>query len=410
MIGVMKNNFTAFHIPIESPTPTIEHATKDPFRFLNYTGLLFNRQSLPVTYFWQVARSLILTVSCFSLFSVVLYHTIVYSKLSIKHASYYLVCNWHLQACFNVILIHYWQCTGQWSSQLISVYQSNKTKRVFKRIGWLMVTLNFMIIGFLISVHFARHFDNKYSVIFSFDQIFENPLFSNLARLISFYTIVIFFVCNFYFITSNAIVFEELHDFNRKFTNGLSCRSVNMIDGNSEIASVLYSFYLKHLMISNKVRALDRSWSVFAFTSAITTIPTVVFGLWTFIIRLQSSGIHILITSIELLLCCFALLFLVVYPARIREEIHETRALLFSSLSVWENYSPKICDIGKIFVAHLDQGDLAVSIWQFVTISKQFVLSIVSITVTLLIFLVETQNGTKTLAVHQAMTNLVKTN
>ncbi|KAI6196345.1 hypothetical protein M3Y94_01098000 [Aphelenchoides besseyi] len=305
MIGVMKNNFTAFHIPIESPTPTIEHATKDPFRFLNYTGLLFNRQSLPVTYFWQVARSLILTVSCFSLFSVVLYHTIVYSKLSIKHASYYLVCNWHLQACFNVILIHYWQCTGQWSSQLISVYQSNKTKRVFKRIGWLMVTLNFMIIGFLISVHFARHFDNKYSVIFSFDQIFENPLFSNLARLISFYTIVIFFVCNFYFITSNAIVFEELHDFNRKFTNGLSCRSVNMIDGNSEIASVLYSFYLKHLMISNKVRALDRSWSVFAFTSAITTIPTVVFGLWTFIIRLQSSGIHILITSIELLLCCF---------------------------------------------------------------------------------------------------------
>jgi hypothetical protein len=96
-------------------------------------------------------------------------------------------------------------------------------------------------------------------------------------------------------------------------------------------------------------------------------------------------------------------MFLVVNPARIREELRATRALIFSSLPLWETYESKIFDIGRLFVAHLDQDDLGVSIWGFVMITKHFILSVVSITLTFLVFVLETQNGSKTLVAHRAM-------
>jgi hypothetical protein len=57
-------------------------------------------------------------------------------------------------------------------------------------------------------------------------------------------------------------------------------------------------------------------------------------------------------------------------------EVLETRALIFSSVGVWEHYEPRVCDIARLFVAHLDSNELGLSIWGFIIITKQFVLSV----------------------------------
>lgn len=89
-----------------------------------------------------------------------------------------------------------------------------------------------------------------------------------------------------------------------------------------------------------------------------------------------------------------------------RLEVLKTRGLIFSSVGVWNQYEPKVCDVARLFVAHLDSSELGVSIWNFIVITKQFVLSVVSITLTFLVFLLETQNGSKTLVAHRAMPKL----
>ena len=103
--------------------------------------------------------------------------------------------------------------------------------------------------------------------------------------------------------------------------------------------------------------------------------------------RLNSPSVHIILTILELFLCGLAVFMLVYYPSCLREELRRTQNILFSSLGIWETYDPKVFDIGRIFVAHLNVDDLGVSIWSFVMISKQFILSVVSITMTLVVFL-----------------------
>ncbi|KAI6238110.1 hypothetical protein M3Y99_00738600 [Aphelenchoides fujianensis] len=332
---------------------------KDPLRFLYYTGLLYDGKAAGLwMQFFRLGPIL--------LFLAILVHTVKHSKYTMKHASYHLALDWHLQACFNILLVHYWQ-RGDWMQQLSIVFNSPLTSRTCRRMGVCLMPLGGLIVVFLVSIRIARHFDNEHSAIFSYDHVFDCLPLSFFARIVSWYTCSVYLLLNFYFIASTSIVFNELRDFNRRFAAKLLGGNLHSLD-KAEVASTLHSFYLDHLFISNKIRALDRAWSL-----------------------------------IELLLSIIALLFLVVFPARIREEIRETRSLLFSSLPLWEHFEARTTHVGQLFAAHLDQDDLGVSIWQFVMLSKQFVFSIVSITITLLVFLLETHNGTKSLVAHRTM-------
>ncbi|KAI6226521.1 hypothetical protein M3Y99_01282500 [Aphelenchoides fujianensis] len=358
---------------------------KDPLRFLYYTGLLYDGKAAGLwMQFFRLGRSFAFSFAAILLFLVILVHTVKHSKYTMKHASYHLALDWHLQACFNILLIHYWQ-RGDWMQQLSIVFNSPLTSRTVRRMGLCLMPLGGLIVVFLVSIRIARHFDNEHSAIFSYDHVFDCLPLAFFARIISWYTCSVYLLLNFYFIASTSIVFNELRDFNRRFAAKLLGGNLHAQD-KTEVASTLHSFYLDHLFISNKVRALDRAWSVFTFSTAVTTIPALVFGLWTFISRLESNWMHISLTA-----------------TRIREEIRETRSLLFSSLPLWEHFEARTAHVGQLFAAHLDQDDLGVSIWQFVMLSKQFVFSIVSITITLLVFLLETHNGTKSLVAHRTM-------
>lgn len=50
--------------------------------------------------------------------------------------------------------------------------------------------------------------------------------------------------------------------------------------------------------------------------------------------------------------------------------------MIFSSVSAWEQFDSRICDIGRLFVAHLDDDNLGLSIWGFIQVNKHFIMSV----------------------------------
>jgi hypothetical protein len=96
---------------------------------------------------------------------------------------------------------------------------------------------------------------------------------------------------------------------------------------------------------------------------------------------------------VELCFSIVSLAIVVTNPIRIRGAIHRTKLLLFSTLDIWSQYNPTINDLSRLFIAHLDEEHLGITVYGFVLITKSFILSIISITTTFLIFIVESHSG-----------------
>jgi hypothetical protein len=90
----------------------------------------------------------------------------------------------------------------------------------------------------------------------------------------------------------------------------------------------------------------------------------------------QSKTVHLLVTVVEVFMLHVWLAVLIVNPIRIRTTIHNTKVLLLSTLEIWEEYDAKISDLARLFLIHLNEDNLGISIWGFVLITKPLILSV----------------------------------
>lgn len=106
----------------------------------------------------------------------------------------------------------------------------------------------------------------------------------------------------------------------------------------------------------------------------VCTLPSAVFALWAMLI--YASLAHFLVTEMELIVSLTWIVLLLLNPIRIRSSVHATKLLILSTMEIWEEYNEKVSDVARLFLTHLNEDQLGISIWGFVMITKPLILSV----------------------------------
>ncbi|KAI6184893.1 hypothetical protein M3Y97_00645700 [Aphelenchoides bicaudatus] len=368
-----------------------EERTEDSdryFRILRFSGFYYGFQR---RLFSRVAFvfSTVFILASLCLLPSVLTHTLVNSKFSTKFASYPITCGCITQQTLNAIILYYCQWNGRFQTELTPLLKLYGAKVAIRRTKLLLIGIMLLALGLWAGFFKAREHNDEESVIFNYSDIFPDPVMTRIARFLSYYQVILVLIFQFYFNSSTGIVCSALNDFNVRFEKTLK-QSAELRPA-EETVTQLHKFYKEHLRLSKTIRSLDNLFNVYTFSVCATSIPTIVFSLWTLLVR--APFLHLLVTLAEL---CFSVVSLGIVcsnPIRMRHAIHETKLLLFSTLEIWQNYNPAINDITRLFISHLDEEHLGITAWGFVMITKSFILSIISLTTTFLIFIVESHSG-----------------
>ncbi|TKR89336.1 hypothetical protein L596_013458 [Steinernema carpocapsae] len=156
-----------------------------------------------------------------------------------------------------------------------------------------------------------------------------------------------------------------------------------------ETGEELLEFYLKHCQLADVIYQLDRTFKVYTFAMIGSNIPTTIFSLLAFCFNLRVSWYSALFTVPSVVICIITLIGLTAVPAKLHSSITKIEKILYANKRIWSPYCEKTYQIAQVFITHVNQTDLGVSVWGFAVVSKPLILTTVSLTVTYLSFLLQ---------------------
>lgn len=86
--------------------------------------------------------------------------------------------------------------------------------------------------------------------------------------------------------------------------------------------------------------------------------------------------VHYVITDLELSVSLAWMILLLANPIRIRTTVHNTKLIILSNLEIWQEYNERVSDVARLFLTHLNEDHLGISVYGFVLITKPLILSV----------------------------------
>uniref|UniRef100_A0A914CUI3 Uncharacterized protein n=1 Tax=Acrobeloides nanus TaxID=290746 RepID=A0A914CUI3_9BILA len=71
--------------------------------------------------------------------------------------------------------------------------------------------------------------------------------------------------------------------------------------------------------------------------------------------------------------------------------IQEVRNILYSNPRIWHPFDEKTYQIASVFVNHVEQANIGISVWGFTIVTKPLILTTISLIITYLTLVMELQ-------------------
>uniref|UniRef100_A0A914I2Y5 Gustatory receptor n=1 Tax=Globodera rostochiensis TaxID=31243 RepID=A0A914I2Y5_GLORO len=161
-------------------------------------------------------------------------------------------------------------------------------------------------------------------------------------------------------------------------------------DDMEAIANQLQEHYVTHVELVNRVRNIDKMFEVYIFVMIGTNVPSSIVCVLFFLLSFQSSSWFGLFLSIpDLAFCLLELMALVSTPAKVYARIREVENIVYGNMRIWTPFSDKVYCVASVFVSHANQANLGITLWGFAVITKPLILTMISLTVTYLTFVIQ---------------------
>ncbi|KAI6217335.1 hypothetical protein M3Y99_01773700 [Aphelenchoides fujianensis] len=280
------------------------------------------------------------------------------------------IVEWYLQAFFSMLFCVYWQAKGH-LQDLLAAFTAHRlqmggesSQKDNRMVGWIFGSCVGGMVAALFGPLYLYYFGDLQTVYLNVN------LMEAFGRGTGPLGLLVCGYCLFVGIfVMHAYVFSTLMA-HRKF--------------------VQFNEQLKTIGTKDESRAMVAGELVYAFVMLGTAIPTVIFTIVTFIQRLRHGAyFSAAFMTTGFSLCIVELIALTFTPAKIHTTAREVEAILFENKRIWIPFHDAAYQTAALLIAHANQSSLGVSAWGFVLLSKPLILSVVSLTVTYLVLLIQ---------------------
>ncbi|KAI6222115.1 GUstatory Receptor family [Aphelenchoides besseyi] len=307
-----------------------------------------------------------------------------------KFNSYVLVASWNIQASISLAFLVYWQ----WSEQLDVVIcivskTKNKTAKAMVRRSMFFLVLIFAFEVLLVTeVMLLKWLTNSDSFV---DYTIINPWrykpLAVLTLILGFYSFAIFLLTFFAYMAATAVLWMELKELNNNLQ--LVLRTIEMTI--EERKNRLHDLFMTHVLTVGRIRKVNQIFECFVLIIFTSLLPTLTFSILSFIIRARNSSIEVAVSIPEIISCILELLVITYFASNINSEAMRTESILCSDDHIWKNEDEELTALSKSFFIHAKQPHIGISLSGFVLVTKQLVFTALSISLTYVLFFVQTQ-------------------
>ncbi|KAI3416246.1 hypothetical protein GPALN_005791 [Globodera pallida] len=373
----------------------MDEKIKWPQMMLACTGLLYTCERRPI---WRAVRIFVclsLTLlDCYQ-FGACLKILLRSAKFNMKSARGLIIFNWMLQALISMGFIFYWQIRG-YLQRLREVIHFSKgcprTVSVIKRtVIFYVGMLSVIVFSCLISVwrKFAGDIEADQLVDESIFEIYGNKKMAWLVFVVYTWAFFVLVAVLTFFVCVVTALHHELAAFNSTKLSTIGKLSAEG-DDMEAIANQLQEHYVTHVELVNRVRNIDKMFEVYIFVIIGTNVPSSIVCVLFFLLSFQSSSWFGLFLSIpDLAFCLLELMALVSTPAKVYARIREVENIVYGNMRIWTPFSDKVYCVASVFVSHANQANLGITLWGFAVITKPLILTMISLTVTYLTFVIQ---------------------
>uniref|UniRef100_A0A1I7YQG2 Gustatory receptor n=2 Tax=Steinernema glaseri TaxID=37863 RepID=A0A1I7YQG2_9BILA len=371
------------------------------FRFVKYAGLYIpvhkENDKHPVVYYIRwLFLGVVTALASYQTIRSLLYilFRADYSAMTALTISM-LTCmlTWSFQSILSIFFCIHWQRKNYFGDIFHLTHKVNRSACALEAKSWIYFVMKFAgaltALVVIVCIFTIVAVEAGLSEYFMLDvralNVYGNEKLIPLTIIIFTYTFFIWVCCMTEFILSTIVAYFESEYFNRQLaTVGKNGR---------DTAEELLEFYLKHCLLADVIYALDRTFEVYTFVMLGSNIPTTIFSLLAFFINLRISWYAAAFTFPSVMVCMITLVGLTAVPAKLHSSVTKIEKILYTNKYIWAPFCEKTYQIAQVFIAHVNQTDLGVSVWGFAVVSKPLILTTVSLTITYLSFLLQMKSS-----------------
>uniref|UniRef100_A0A1I7XX88 Gustatory receptor n=1 Tax=Steinernema glaseri TaxID=37863 RepID=A0A1I7XX88_9BILA len=358
---------------------------KPIFVFCCYTGAYLPKRELaPVSFAFRML--FLLFISFFATYE--LFYLFIYvvksADYNVTTSTTLVYLNWHFQSLLSVFFLIYWQRKGYFEEIFLKIHIPNaslgcmRTKRCIRIIfvGFISGAVMVFIVGAMHTLMIV--FDKKHYSIFDLEAFnsYGDCKWIPFSFFITYYTFIFWTVAMMIYMSMTIAVYGELKYFNsrlRKLGQDLD------EEERSDIGSELLEMYRTHSALTDLVRALDNTFEVYTFAMLGTNIPTTIFSLLSLFVSLKVSWYNVFFAVPSVIFCILTMIGLTAVPAKLHSAINEVQKIIYSNKAIWFPFSEKNYQIANLFISHVNQTNLGISVWGFAVVTKPLILTVIQL-------------------------------
>ncbi|TKR89338.1 hypothetical protein L596_013459 [Steinernema carpocapsae] len=294
---------------------------------------------------------------CFVLVSIYMFfYVLFFADYSAKTALTIVELNWSFQSVLSIMFSLHWTHKNYFAELFRLTHKVNKSASHLESKSWIYFVFKFGLFDYCDYLLLDIKALSAYG-----------PKLVTLQMVIFTYSYFVWIGAMSHYIIFTVMVYFESEYFNRQLaTVGKNGR---------EIGEELLEFYLKHCQMADVIYHLDRTFEVYTFAMIGSNIPTTIFSLLAFFMNLRVSWVAAVFTGPSVIVCIITLIGLTAVPAKLHRSITKIEKILYANKRIWSPYCEKTYQIAQVFITHVNQTDLGVSVWGFAVVSKPLILT-----------------------------------
>uniref|UniRef100_A0A7E4VUX6 Odorant receptor n=1 Tax=Panagrellus redivivus TaxID=6233 RepID=A0A7E4VUX6_PANRE len=185
-------------------------------------------------------------------------------------------------------------------------------------------------------------------------------------------------------VVTSVNVYHAILKVNADLKNLKKTNSQNSIEFNEKFQEL----YNTHNNLAEMVRTLDRFFQAYTFVLIALNIPVLVFTALDLMDNIE-SGAQTAIGIPLIAFCCIELTALTAMPAKMHVAMHNTASMILENPSIWFPYDESVYQIANVFVSHVRETNLGITLWGFAVVNKPTIMATVSVALTFFTFVVQ---------------------
>ncbi|KAK0412869.1 hypothetical protein QR680_006457 [Steinernema hermaphroditum] len=333
------------------------------FKFIKYAGLYIplhiENDKHPIVYWmrWLFLGAVIALASYQTIFSFI--YILFHADYSAMTALTIVMLTWSFQSILSIFFCIYWQRKNYFGEIFSLTHKVNRSACALEAKSWIYFVIKFagVLTGvvIIVSVFTVASVETGFCDYLMLDvkamNVYGNEKLIPLNIAIFTYTFFIWVCCMTQYILCTVMAYFESEYFNRQLA------------------------------------------TVYTFVMIGSNIPTTIFSLLAFFINLRVSWYAAAFTFPSVVTCMITLIGLTAVPAKLHSSVTKIEKILYTNKHIWAPFCEKTYQIAQVFITHVNQTDLGVSVWGFAVVSKPLILTTVSLTITYLSFLLQMKSS-----------------